>query len=164
MNLHPDLVRRCVANLLLQHPELFDDEEARSLSIESETPAIDYLHTIEHRRREADMMAGAIAAQIAQLELRQERFVRQEKACRDIALKIMNEAALTKLVLPEATYSVRAGQQKLIIKDEDAIPIDFCRIKREPDKTAIKTAMMNGWSPPWAELSNAEPSLSVRVK
>lgn len=164
MNLRPDLIRQCIANLLLAHPELFDDEEARALSIESETPAVDYLRSLEHRRREAETMAGALAEQIAQLELRQERFVRQEKACREIAFKIMNEGALSKLVMPEATYSIRAGQPRLIIKDETAIPDNLCRIKREPDKTAIKTAMQNGYSPSWAELSNAEPSLSVRVK
>lgn len=164
MNLRPDTIRQCIANLLLQHPELFDDEEARALSIESETPAVNYLRSLEQRRREAETMSGAIASQIAQLEIRQERFVKQEKGCRSIAFKIMQEANLQKLVMPEATYSVGNGRPKVIITDENWIPDILCRVTREPNKQRIGELLKDGKEVRGAELSNSEPSLSVRVK
>ena len=166
MNLHPDLVRRCVSSLLQQHPELFDDDDARALSIESETPAVDYLRSLEHRRREAETMAGAIAAQIAQLELRQERFVRQEKACRSIARQIMDAAALPRLVLPEATYSVMGGRRRVVINDEVSVPSDYRHppTMPKPDLKKIGDALENGERFNWASLETGEPSLSVRVK
>lgn len=162
--MNPDLVRRQIENLKLQFPELAEDEDAWALTIESETGAVEMLRQIERRRQDAAHMAGAIASNIAELGLRQERFEGREKAMRALAFKIMEATNLRKTEMPEATYSIRAGQPKLIIKDESAVPDNLCRIKREPDKTVIKDAMMNGYSPSWAELSNGEPSLSVRVK
>lgn len=164
MNLRPDLVRQLIANLLLTHPELFDDDEARALSIESETPAIDYLRSLEHRRREAECNAGALADQIAQLELRQERFVRQEKSCRNIAFKIMEETALPKLVMPEATYSVRSGKRKVIVTDENLIPRILGKTEFTPDKKRIGEMLKDGQQVNGAELSNQEPYLAINTK
>lgn len=165
MNLNPDLVRQCIANLLLQHPELFDDDEARLLSIESETPAIEYLSTLEQRRQEAATMAGAIASRIAELELRQERFVKQEKGCRSIAYKIMEAARLPKVVLPEATYSITKGRERVEIADEGSVPPVFCHPPvLKPDMKKIKAALDTGERFNWATVVTGEPNLSVRTK
>lgn len=166
MNINPQTIRQCIANLLLAHPELFDDEEARALSIESETPAVDYLRVVEHRRREAETMAGALASQIAQLELRQGRFVEQEKACRRIAHQIMDEAKLPKLVMPEATYSIGKPRERTVINGPiENIPADYCHPPvPKPDMKRIAEALKAGERFNWASLVTGEPSLSIRTK
>lgn len=166
MNINPATIRQLIANLLLAHPELFDDEESRALSIESETPAVDYLRVVEHRRREAETMAGALAGQIAQLELRQARFVHQEKACRQIALDIMNEAALPKLVMPEATYSIDKPRERVLIEDIQNVPLELCHppAAPKPDLKRIAEALKAGERFNWASLVTGEPSLTIRTK
>jgi len=44
------------------------------------------------------------------------------------------------------------------------VPDEFCRFKREPDKTKIKAALADLKPVPGASLSNAEDTLAVRVK
>jgi hypothetical protein len=165
MQLNPDIIRQQIANLALVYPELAEDEEAWALSVESETDAVDLLRQIERRRQEAASMAGAIASNIAELGLRQERFERREKAMRELAFKVMGFADLRKVEMPEATYSVRNGQQKLIgDADPESFPDWLCRIKRELDKTKIKEALKAGETVTGFELSNAEPTLAIRTK
>jgi hypothetical protein len=97
--------------------------------------------------------------------LRQERFERREKAMRAMEFKIMEAANIKKAELPEATLSIRNGQQKLIGEpDLDFVPFEFIRVKREIDRNAIKEALKAGQTVTGFELSNAEPSLSIRTK
>lgn len=160
-----DLVRQQIANLELHFPQLVEDAEAWALSIESETNAFDMLRQIERRRQEAASMAGAIASNIAELEIRQARFVEREKAMRALGFKIMEIAGLKKAEFAEATYSIRNGQPKLIgDATPDTMPNAFVRTKLELDRTAIKEALQAGSIVPGFELSNSEPSLSIRTK
>jgi hypothetical protein len=164
MRLDPAIVQQQISNLLLQFPELQEDEQLRADMIEGETDAHEFLRVIERKRQDACVLANAIGNHIGELKLRLDRFERREEAMRALAFKIMNVADLKKLELPEATLSIRNGTQKVLITNEAHIPDDLCRIKREPNKTAIKDWLMAGNPVPGAELSNAEPSLSIRTK
>ena len=165
MRFDADLVRQEILNLLISYPELASDELLRADMIEGATSAYDFLRIVEQRRQEAASMAGAIASNIAELGLRQERFERREKAMRAIAFKIMEAADLKKLEMPEATYSVRNGQQKVIGDlPVENIPSEFLRVKRELDRSLLKTALQAGRNIEGFTLSNAEPSLSIRTK
>lgn len=160
-----DLVRQEIANLGFRFPQLVEDADAWAISIESETSTFDVLRQIERRRQEAAAFAGGLASNIAELELRKERFVEREKAMRSLAYRIMEIADLRKAEFAEATYSIRAGQQKLIgDADPKAMPAKYCRVKYELDKEKIKEALKAGEAVTGFELSNAEPSLSIRTK
>jgi hypothetical protein len=66
--------------------------------------------------------------------------------------------------LPEATISIRQGTVSLTGEaDPAALPDDLVRIKREPDKAAIKAAIEAGRHVPGYSLSNGGPVLSVRA-
>ena len=167
MLLRPDTVRQQIANLALTYPEIAEDEDAWALTVESETDVMDLLREIEKRRQAAAAFAGGIASNIAELGLRQERYERREKAMRELAFKIMNFADLKKAELPEATLSIRNGQQRLVSYaniSSAELPDDLCRIVREIDKTKIKEALKAGQTVTGFELSNSEPSLSIRTK
>jgi hypothetical protein len=83
---------------------------------------------------------------------------------RNLMLRLLQAAHLKKLEMPEATLSVRLGVPRVVIVDETEIPDEFCRIKKEPDKTKIKAALSEFKPVPGATLSNAEDGLTVRVK
>lgn len=163
--MNPDIIRNQIASLLLLYPELQEDDVLRADMIEGSTDAHDYLRIIERKRQEASAFAGAIAGNISDLAERQERYERREKAMRELMFKILQAGDLKKLELPEATLSVRNGTPKVIITDEAALPSwdSIWRIKREPNKAAIK-ALLEGGPIPGATLSNAEPVLSIRTK
>lgn len=165
MRLDPNDIRQQIANLLLQYPELAEDEVLRADMVEGATEAFDFLRMVERQRQDAANLAGAIAGNIAELGLRQERFERREKSMRALMFKIMSAADIKKAELPEATLSIRNGQQKLIGEaDPEKMAPTYRRIKFELDKTAIKEALKAGSLVPGFELSNAEPTLSVRTK
>jgi len=163
--LNPDIIRQQITNLGMQFPQLIEDADAWALSIESETSAFDLLRQIERRRQEAANMAGALASNIAEIEIRQARFVEREKAMRVLAFKIMSAADLRKAEFAEATYSIRNGQQKLIgDTDAEQLPVALQRRKVEANREAIKEALKAGQTVTGFELSNAEPQLSIRTK
>lgn len=154
-----------INNLLLLHPELRDDEIFRADMIEAETSAIDLLRQIELCRREAAALASGIAGTITEMEQRQARFERREQAMRGLAFRILQAANLKKIELPESTLSIRNGSRKLIGESDPAmLPDHFCRIRRELDRAAIRKALEDGATVAGFELSNAEPTLSIRTK
>lgn len=164
MKLNVEVVRQQISNLLLQWPELEEDDVLRADSIEGETDAHEFLRLVEEQRREATAMAGACSTTIAELEVRRDRFVRREHAMRKIAFQVMEAADLRKIEMAEATYSIRNGSPKLIVTDDAIIPDILCRIKREPDKKKIADLLKQGNEVQGAILSNAEPTLSIRTK
>lgn len=164
MRLDPALIIHHINCLLVQYPELAEDDQLRADMIEGETDLHEFLRETENRRQNATAMAGAIAATIAQLEQRLGRFERREQAMRRLMHKLMEAADLRKAELPEATLSIRNGTPKVIITDETLIPEILCRIKREPDKQRIGQLLKEGSPVQGAELSNAEPNLTIRTK
>jgi len=162
--LDPAIVRLQIEYLRAQHPELVESDEDWLLAIESETDAVEFLRMVERKRQEALHMAGAIARNIKELGKRQQRFERREAAMRALKLKVMLAADVQKIELPEATLSVRNGTPKVIITDLAIIPDILCKIERAPDKVRIKDMLKAGQVVRGAELSNAEPVLSIRTK
>lgn len=165
MNLRPDLIRQQISNLELRFPQLVEDAEAWALSIDSETSTFDVLRQIERRRQEAASMAGALASNIAEIELRQARFVEREKAMRDLGFKIMEIAGLKKAEFAEATYSISKGRERAVILPDYTAHPDYCHPPvLKPDMKKIKDALEAGEKLNWAALETSNPSLSIRTK
>jgi hypothetical protein len=164
MRFDADHIRQQIANLLAAHPELIEDDVLRADMIEGATDAHEFLRSVERRRREAAAFAGAIEGEIADLEARQHRYERREKAMRTLMFKVLEAAEQRKCELPEATLSIAAGRPKVFFTDENAIPDGYCQMKREPRKSLIGIALAEGKTVPGAVISNSEPTLTVRVK
>ena len=157
-------VRQQIDALYAAHPEVLEDELFQMDVLEGETDLLELLREIERKRRTADTLAEAVALEIKALRERRDRFVRRDEALRAFMFKLMEHAQLQKAELPEATLSIRRGQQRVIIEDENRIPDDYCRIIREPDKIKIKAALQEFKPVAGCTLSNAEPTLAVRIK
>ncbi len=164
MRIDPHFLSAQIAALRLQFSELADDEEAWSLSIESETDVPEVLARIERKRAEANAMAFGIAGYIDQLRQRQERFEQREEVMRELAFKIMQMADMRKIEMTEATYSIVAGQPRVVIFDDAALPDELCKITRTPDKTKIKEILKSGAAVPGAAFSNSEAHLTIRTR
>jgi hypothetical protein len=164
MRLDPNVIRHQVDGLLAAYPELVEDEVLRLDMIEGSTDLVDFVRRLERSRQDASALTEAIAMNVDALRARAARFERREQAIRDLMFRMLELAHLKKLEMPEATVSVRVGVPKVIVTDEAALPDEFCRIKREPDKGKIKAALAELKPVPGATLSNAEDTIAIRVK
>jgi len=168
--LDPTFVRAQIESLRISHPGIWDDGDEQLLldSLEGETDFHRFLTAVVRRMRASDGLAAGAAAEVEELvapsKARQQRFEQRSEAMRTLAFKLMTAAEVRKVELPLATLSIRPSQRKVIVTDEAAIPDQYCRIKREPNKPIIKEHIEQGINVPGAELSNREDVLAVRVK
>jgi hypothetical protein len=161
VKLSPELIRQQLELLRRECPELSDeDDQLRADMISGETDMDAFLHRIELKRREALQDMRAIADDIRTMTQRADRFERQEQAVRKVIHQLLDAAGLKRYKIPLATYSI-GSSQKVIVIDDSAIPDDFVRIKREPDKTKIGAHLKTNQDVPGCTLSNAEPYLRI---
>jgi len=164
--LDPTFVRAQIESLRISHPGIWDDGDEQLLldSLEGETDFHRFIDAILRRMLPTEACADGIDDLIRDIKVRQERFEQRIDALRSLAFKMMNVAAVRKVERPGATLNVRANPPKVIIIDETLLPPDCVRVRTEPNKIAIKERLTRGEPVPGAELSNAEPTLAVRVK
>ena len=164
--LDPTFVRALIEALRVTYPAIAEDEDQWRLTLESETNLPEVASAVVRRMLEARASISGIGQYICELKVRQDRLDQRVEAMRTLAFKLMEAAHLKKLELAEATLSIRSGQPKVILSPDaaDVLPDHLVRIKREPDRVAIKEQLMRGERMAGAELSNSEPTLAVRVK
>ena len=164
--LDPTFVRAQIELLRHTHPDIWDEGDERLLAdmLEAETSLYEFFASLVHGMRTAEAFIVGMSTLMDQLKARRDRYERREEALRGLALKLMQHAGVRKIELPQATLSIRAGSQKVIITDETALPPDCIRVRTEPNKTVIKEHLARGDRVPGAEMSNAEPMLAVRTK
>lgn len=165
MQLDPNAVRLQVENLKIVHPEILEDDETWLSALESETDFNEILTTIVRRIEDTKALVIGTKDRFEELKARKDRFEHRVETLRDLAFKIMQAADLAKVELPEATLSLRAGQQQLVgDANPDALPDKFCKISRNLDRFAIKEALKTGQTVPGFSLSNSQPNLTIRIK
>lgn len=163
--LNPLVIRQQVENLKIAHPELVEDDEVWLMSLESETDINELLTSVVRQIEDTKALVIGTKDRFEELKARKDRFERRVEALRDLAFKMMQAAELAKAELPEATLSLRAGQQQLIgDNNPEALPDEFCKVSRSLDRTKIKDALKAGQTVPGFELSNSPPSLTIRIK
>lgn len=164
MRLNPQIIQQQITGLLLQYPEMADDDALRINMIEAETEALEFLDTVVRQIEESKILEEGTALRIQELSERKSRFERRQEALRSLCFKIMQTGDIKKAELSTATLSIRNNPPKVMIHDEAALPPDCVKTTVSPDKTAIKNKLQAGEAVPGAFLSNSEPSLSLRVK
>ena len=160
-----DALRLEIERLLLEYPDLADDEVLRADMLDGETQITDILTHLVRVQEDTKALRDGTKQRLDELKMRGERFGYRIDFVRALVFKIMETAQLKKLELPEATLSIRNNPQQIVgDPDLDALPDELCRIKREANRTAIKEALLAGQQVPGCVLGNAPPSLMVRVK
>lgn len=151
--------------LLVQFPELADDEAALLDTLEGLTDLNDTLIAILRSRDDDLMLTAGIDARIKELSERKARFEARADAKRSFVGRVMEESGVKKLEAPDWTVSLGRKPQAVQITDETAIPADYWREKttRTVDKVAIKAALATG-DVPGAALDNGGTQLTIRKK
>lgn len=162
--LDPEIIRQQIAQLLLMYPELSEDDDARALSVESETDAYDYLALIVRQIEDAKALTSGTKERIEELSARKDRYGRRQEALRNLAQRIMEAAELSKAELPCATLSIRRVSPKLIVDDEEKLPDAACKFVRKPDMEKIKAIWESNEPISGVHLDNGGQSLTIRVK
>jgi hypothetical protein len=163
MNMRFDIAQltQTIDAILIQYPELAQDELLRADMLEAETDLHGVLAKLVDLSNDAAAMALAIKMRSGDLSERKARYERQEEGLRSLIQTIMERADLPKVTLPEATLSVSYRKPLPLVVDEAALPDEFCKIKRLPDMAKIKEA---GTLPPGCTMSNGKNILTVRTK
>jgi len=88
------------------------------------------------------------------------------RVCIGNAFAMMEATGLRKLELEDVTASVRNGTPSVEITDLDAVPEIYIEtvITRKADKRTLLAVMKDGAVVPGCELSNAMPTIALRVK
>lgn len=150
--------------LIATVPDLADDPDLRFDMIDGQTDAADLLRKIVSLHIETKAMATALKGVEAEYKARRERVEARSQGFKDMAERIMQAAHLGKLVLPEATLSVRQVPPAVIVTDEASIPARYIRVKHEIDRVALKEALKSGESVPGATLGNGGETLAILTR
>lgn len=146
------------------HDALSDDERAYLDTLEGETDLYEWVRRLLERIEDDEGQQTILAEQIADRTVRKNRASERVKVSREAIQGLLECARLDKLVLPEATISVRDVPPKAIISDEAALPDALCKFKRSPDMAAVKAEMEAGRAVPGVTLDNGSVSLTIRRK
>lgn len=142
-----------------------EDDQAFLDTLEGETEAVEAARRVVRWVHEQSAQASACKELAAVYSAREKAFADRITRGRTALLTFMQELGLRSMPLPEGTVIVSAGKPSLNGEaDPAALPDDLVRIKREPDKTAIRAALEAGREVPGYALGNAAPTLSIRVK
>lgn len=153
-----------LGRILVEFPELAEDDILRADFVEGETDAFAIISRALSERMEAETMVDAIKSREADMATRRVRFERKSDAMRSLIKGIMQAGDLSKLTLPEATLSISKPRVSVNVIDVNELPQGFYRTERKADKTALKQALEKGEVIPGAELSMGDETLTIRTK
>lgn len=157
-------VRAEIDRLLSAYPELADDETLRLDMIEAETDFMKILSRVVNARADKLAFADAMKARMSDLSERKARYERGAEAMKALAHTLLTAAGQDKVTLPEATVFVTQPRTTVNVLNVDDLPQGYFRVKREADKTAIKSALEQGEQIPGAELAFGDEGLTIRTK
>lgn len=155
-------VAREINALLVEYPQLADDEELFRDTLEGNTRFNEIMDRLLQEMRDSETMAEAVGQRIGKLRERLTRLTHRTQFYRGLMHRLLSLTGLKSVALPEANISVINSPDKVIVTDEAAIPDAFMKITKEPNKTAIKNAIKSGQYIPGATLSNGGTTIQVR--
>lgn len=148
--------------LLADDPDL--DEKTLLDTLEGETNLIDRIIGICRVSREAGAHAEVCDRIMDDLKVRKKRHEDRAARLRSIALWAMQEAGIQKIPAPDMNISISKGRSSVVITDANALPLGFVDFEPKPDKAKIKESLEEGHAVAGAELSNGQPTLSIRTR
>ena len=158
-------LRQQIEAMMREYPDLAEDEILRADMLEGETNIAEVVTSIHRMTEDAKALRDGTQERLDDLTARRNRFKQRVEFGRDLILKILDAAQVKKLELPEVTVSLRNNPQKLVGDfNPDLMPDEFVQITRSVDRKKIREAIDAGREIPGFALSNAAPSLTVKVK
>lgn len=156
-------IRRIIASLELC-PGFDDDEKLKLDMLEGETELNELASKLLSENEDDEGLIDALKAQTEARRERKSRIETRIEARKAAIVTLMDCARLTKLMLPEATVSLRTLLPRPKVADEALLPEAFTIIVRKPDTEAIAVAVAKGENIPGVILTNGSASLTIRRK
>lgn len=141
-----------------------DDPEMIRDMIEGETDLFQIRDWAIKKYLDEQAFAEAIKGRCEALSDRKKASEARAEKMRLILTDIMNVTGEKSYRGPEATVSVRASSPKLIVTDENLIPDEYWKLKKEVSKTALNEASEKGIEIPGTAISNGGQTLTIRSK
>lgn len=152
-----------IADMLAPYCE--EDEQLFADMIEAETDVHYFIGKLHAQIASDTELLTGIAARQEMLAERKARLTARTAASKAAIGQLLRAAMLTKIELPEASYSVRDGKPSLQIIDPAAVPAEYQRVKTEPDKSAINEAFGDAQElPNWLCRETARDVVTARVR
>jgi hypothetical protein len=149
--------------LLEQMPELANDPDCLLDTLDGATNVKEQLAALIRSALQDEALVDGLHEYEAKLADRKCSLKARALRKRRIALSYMSELNLKNITAPDLTVTRKAVPPLVLITTEADIPDQFMRIKREPDKTAIRQALTNGESVPGCTMSNGSETLQVKI-
>jgi hypothetical protein len=150
----PFQIERAMSAAMQLREQLGDDQEGFALSLESETDAFVILDKII----EAAMVDGVLSEMAA---TRAKRLKARAERLRDTAARMLDALGITEPIeRPAYTASLSYDRHVVISGDVSAEYLN----EPTPDKRKIARDLRNGKVVQNATLSNAEPTITIRVR
>lgn len=142
----------------------FDDEALILDTVEGETGLFEAIDALLARMAVNRAMVEGLGKVLADLDLRAARYEKRIDTDRALIEQALMIAELSKVERPAATLSLTNRAPKVEVQTEADIPAEFWKAG-EPklDKKALAAAIKDGRTVPGACLSNAAPSLTIRI-
>jgi hypothetical protein len=145
--------------------QLAADEELALDTIEGETSLFECVDALLLANTHDRAVIEGIQKVMADLDSRAARIERRHDLRRALIEQAMLTAEIKKVERPAATLSLANRPAFLVVDDEASIPAEFWTLGAPKlDRKAVAAALKDGRPVPGAALSNAAPSLTVRVK
>lgn len=157
VNTHRDIVARLKA----MYPEISEDELADTIEGESDVDRVVTKLIDEALTREA--LVDGIKLREKALQERKARLAVGAEKLRSMAMWVMQETNMPKVVAPGFTASLGVSRAAVIVTDESLLPRQYGTSKWTPDKKLLGDALKGGVQVPGAELSNLKPTITVRT-
>lgn len=141
------------------------DEQLLQDMLEGETDLLSIVSRLhEQIARDNEILVG-IGDRKSALAAREQRIKDRASRFKAEIGKLLRASRLTKVELPEVTYSVRDGKPKLVVNSPLAVPEEFCAVKWSPDKKAINAEFTESEDlPNWLTREPATDIVTGRVK
>jgi hypothetical protein len=167
----PGTIERCVAAWQRTQAAIQADEE-----LGSDEQAIAAAANADPRILSPDELLRRIVRGLVLCELREEearvvaafnrsvqhRYQRRAEWLRAELFEVLVALERRSASTAYGTASIRNGVPSLVITDEQAIPHEYTKVVRTPDKVRIAEALKAGKRIPGAVMSNAMPVLALR--
>lgn len=143
-----------------------DDPDLTADMVEGETGLFEAIDQALAEIEACDVIAeGCSAAEKRLAERRARAEARKDKVRASIEQALLIAEIGEKIVRPTATLTMAKRKPSLVIDNEADIPTDyFAPQPPKLDKMALRKAVESGASVPGCHLTNAAPTLTVRLK
>jgi hypothetical protein len=149
--------------LLAEFPDL--DDQTLHDTLEGITDLKVMLAEVVRSALDDEALAGGLSTRLSDMKARLERLEERAKRKRQLVLRAMAEAQISKLAEADFTASLRTGAPTLDVVAEDKIPAAYW--KPQPpklDRQSILAALKTGAEVEGTCLIPPQPQLSVRTK